>query len=153
MVRIRGSGHNGGSGRGRPNDGYSRHLENRAASTLVEAKAYPCTTKYEETSLHLAVRGIQLPNFAYEFSTVEGVKRLSDTDDGFLLPLHALEASFHLPLHPFFYHLFEEYGIALGQLSGFSWWDAISYYIDCYHRYKEPLLFVFQNLYQLKAYN
>ncbi|KAH1083248.1 hypothetical protein J1N35_023009 [Gossypium stocksii] len=45
MVRIKGSGHNGGSGRGGPNDGYLRHLENHTASTLVEAKTYPCTTK------------------------------------------------------------------------------------------------------------
>ncbi|KAH1073796.1 hypothetical protein J1N35_026124 [Gossypium stocksii] len=57
----------------------------REANVPVEIKAYACTTKYEEMSHHLAARGIQLPNFAYDFSIFEGSRRLSDTERGFLL--------------------------------------------------------------------
>lgn len=55
-----------------------------------------------------------------------GSHRLSDTsDDGFLLTLYALEARFHLPLHPFFCNLLREYQIGLvnfvGSLGGTQW--------------------------------
>ncbi|KAH1072241.1 hypothetical protein J1N35_024569 [Gossypium stocksii] len=52
---------------------------------------------------HPSVCEIKLPNFAFDFEIVEGEKRLNDTKEGLLLPLHMLEASFHIPLHPFFY--------------------------------------------------
>lgn len=116
----------------------------------------------------LTVQEIQISNFTYDFSIPEGSNCLSDTNNSsFLLPLHVIEASFHLPLHPFFYieasfhlslhpffyHLLDEYKIASGQLSGFSWWVAIMYFIE-YSRHTEvSLIVVFQNLYQLKAYN
>ncbi|PPS02679.1 hypothetical protein GOBAR_AA17988 [Gossypium barbadense] len=59
------------------------------------------------------MRGIKLPNFAYEFSIPERSHRLCKTTErSFLLPLHALDTGFHLPLHPFFYNLLKEYGIA-----------------------------------------
>ncbi|KAK5845331.1 hypothetical protein PVK06_001502 [Gossypium arboreum] len=48
----------------------------------------------------------------------KGSNQLSDTTDG---SMYVLEVGFHLPLHPFFYHLLDEYKIALGQLSSFSW--------------------------------
>lgn len=84
----------------------SKPSQCREVNALAEVKAYDCTTKHEEMSRHLAAQGIQLPNFAYDFSIVEEPRRLSDTADGsFLLPLHELEIGFHLPLHPFFYHL------------------------------------------------
>ncbi|KAK5845087.1 hypothetical protein PVK06_001240 [Gossypium arboreum] len=63
----------------------------------------------------LRARGIEIPNFAYKFSIPESSHKLSDTSDGsFLLPLHALEVGFHLPLNPFFCHLLDDYHIALG---------------------------------------
>ncbi|KAH1130495.1 hypothetical protein J1N35_001873 [Gossypium stocksii] len=58
------------------------------------------------------------------------LRRLSDIKEGFLLHLHVLEAGFHLPFHPFFYHLLEEYGI--------SHWAIVWFLV---------------NLYQLKACN
>lgn len=112
MVRTRGGDRSSGSGHGRPDCDFLRYLEDRVINTPVEAKTYPCITKNDEMSWHLAVWGIQLPNFAYEFSIVEGARRLSDIKEGFLLHLHVLDAGFHLPFHPFFYHLLEEYGIS-----------------------------------------
>ncbi|KAH1121456.1 hypothetical protein J1N35_004616 [Gossypium stocksii] len=74
----------------------------RASKTLVEANIFPCTTKYEKMHRALRARGIEIPNFAYKFSP-EGSHRLGDTSDGsFLLPLHALEVGFYLPLNPSF---------------------------------------------------
>ncbi|KAK5793764.1 hypothetical protein PVK06_034921 [Gossypium arboreum] len=59
----------------------------------MEAKAYVCTTKVEEMNPILATRGIQIPNFAYDFSIPELLNRLRDTNNGgFLLPLHVIEA-------------------------------------------------------------
>lgn len=40
-------------------------------NALVEAKAYVCTIKEEEMSRVFASRGIQIPNFSYDFSIVE----------------------------------------------------------------------------------
>ncbi|KAH1114745.1 hypothetical protein J1N35_008123 [Gossypium stocksii] len=75
----------------------------------------------EEMQRVLAVQGIKIPHFAYEFSIPEGCHRLSEiTEDTFLFPLHVLEARFHLPLHPFFCNLLNDYKIAPGQLLGFS---------------------------------
>ncbi|KAH1091966.1 hypothetical protein J1N35_019223 [Gossypium stocksii] len=59
--------------------------------------------------LVLAARGIKLPHFAYEFSIPRGSHQVCETtDDCFLLPLHALETEFHLPLHHFFYRLLND---------------------------------------------
>ncbi|KAH1096889.1 hypothetical protein J1N35_013810 [Gossypium stocksii] len=144
MVKIRRGSHSGHSNRSvRESEGL-QCLEGRV---FVEANAYPYTTKYEEISHHLAIQGIQLPNFAYEFSIVEGVQKLNDIDGGFLVPLHVLEASFHRPFHQFFYHLLKEYEIAPRQLSGFSWWVTVTYFIDCCRQEEAPLISVFQHLY------
>ncbi|KAH1082534.1 hypothetical protein J1N35_022295 [Gossypium stocksii] len=44
----------------------------------------------------LAVQGIKLPNFTYEFSIPEGSHWLCETiEDNFLLPIHVLEAGFN----------------------------------------------------------
>ncbi|KAH1130612.1 hypothetical protein J1N35_001990, partial [Gossypium stocksii] len=48
---------------------HSQHCE---VDVSIEAKTYACITKYKEMSRHLAIRGIQLPNFAYDFLFVEG---------------------------------------------------------------------------------
>ncbi|KAH1047101.1 hypothetical protein J1N35_037885 [Gossypium stocksii] len=58
------------------------------------------------------VMGIRLSNFAFAFDAIEGERWLSDTEEGFLLPLHLLEAGFHLSLHPFFCTVLREYEIA-----------------------------------------
>ncbi|MBA0723205.1 hypothetical protein Golax_003809 [Gossypium laxum] len=50
-------------------------------SIPVEVKAYVCTKKVEEMNRILAVRGIQIPNFTYDFSIPEGLNLLSDTND------------------------------------------------------------------------
>ncbi|KAH1063360.1 hypothetical protein J1N35_028347 [Gossypium stocksii] len=42
----------------------------------------------------LAAQGIQIPNFAYNFSITKGLNWLSDASDGsFLLPLHMTESA------------------------------------------------------------
>ncbi|KAH1090878.1 hypothetical protein J1N35_018135 [Gossypium stocksii] len=57
---------------------------------VSEAKAYQ--ERIDEPSLGHS--GIQIPNFAYEFSIVEGLRQLSDTTDGsFLLHLHNQKGS------------------------------------------------------------
>lgn len=61
---------------------------------------------------HLVIRGIRLSNFVFDFDAIEGEKRLSDTEEGILLPLHLLEAGFYLSLHPFFFIVLHEYEIA-----------------------------------------
>ncbi|KAH1130229.1 hypothetical protein J1N35_001607 [Gossypium stocksii] len=102
----------------------------------------------------LRVRKIKIPHFAYEFSIPRREHSLSNTSNGgFLLLLHALEVGSHLPLHPFFCSLLHEYGIALGQLCGFSWWIVVSYFIDCLCQNKASELPDFQSLYMLKAQN
>ncbi|KAH1097555.1 hypothetical protein J1N35_014476 [Gossypium stocksii] len=98
---------------------------------------------------HLATRGISLPNFAYDFEIVKGECSLNDSSDGFILPLYLLEASFYLPLHPFFYVVLNDYGIAPGQLTGLSWWTLVAYFINCSKRYEPPFIGVFQYIYQL----
>lgn len=109
----------------------------------MEAKAYVYTTKEEEMSRVLVARGIQIPNFAYDFSIIEGSNRLSDTTDrNFLLPMHVLKVSFHLPLHPFC-HLLDEYNIAPRQLFGFSWWVVMAYFIECSRREEMSLIAFF----------
>ncbi|KAH1047002.1 hypothetical protein J1N35_037786 [Gossypium stocksii] len=124
------------------------------ASTPMEAKAYVCTTNVEKMNPILVAQGIQIQNFAYDFSIPELLNQLSYTNDGsFYLPLHVIEASFHLPLHPFFCHFLDEYRIAPRKLSCFSWWVATAYFIKCNRREEVPLIIIFQNLYQLKAYN
>lgn len=76
----------------------------------MEANFYPYSTKNNEMRLPLAVRGIEILNFAYNFSILERSHGLSDTNDGsFLLPIHVLEAEFHLPLNRFFCNLFQDY--------------------------------------------
>ncbi|KAK5833336.1 hypothetical protein PVK06_017161 [Gossypium arboreum] len=83
MVRARGS--------GLIIQGVSSQC--REVNAPVEAKAYVCTTKEEEMSCVLVAWGIQIPNFAYDFSIIEGSNRLSDTiDRSFLLSFHMLEA-------------------------------------------------------------
>ncbi|PPR84040.1 hypothetical protein GOBAR_AA36660 [Gossypium barbadense] len=72
--------------------------ERREACVPVEANAYLCSTKQDEM----------------------GTRRLSDTEGGFLLSLHVLEAEFHLPLYLFFCIVLQEYRITPGQLVGFS---------------------------------
>ncbi|KAH1030988.1 hypothetical protein J1N35_043162 [Gossypium stocksii] len=96
----------------------SRH---NGVGSALEAQEYVCTTKLEEMNQILAVRRIRTLNFSYDFSILIGAHRLSNTSNSsFLLPLHILELGFHLPLHPFFYHLFDDYRIAPNQLSSFS---------------------------------
>ncbi|KAH1057138.1 hypothetical protein J1N35_035203 [Gossypium stocksii] len=85
---------------------------------------------------------------------VERSHRLCETTEhSFLLPLYALEARFHLSLHPFFCSLLKEYGIAPDQLSGFSWWIAMVYFLNCSQHGEVPLLAIFQHLYKLKGHN
>ncbi|KAK5811636.1 hypothetical protein PVK06_026988 [Gossypium arboreum] len=105
-------------------DSFESHpLRERLSLVLVTGKLYPCTTKQKELQKVLGVQGIKLPNFIYKFSILERSHRLCGTsEDSFLLSIHALEAGFHLPLHHFFCSLLKDYKIALGQLSGFSWW-------------------------------
>ncbi|KAH1063704.1 hypothetical protein J1N35_028691 [Gossypium stocksii] len=50
---------------------------------------------------------------------------------GFLLPTHALKVGFYLPPYSFFSSLLKDYKIAPGQLSSFSWWIAMVYFIEC----------------------
>ncbi|KAK5785123.1 hypothetical protein PVK06_039673 [Gossypium arboreum] len=69
----------------------------------------------EELQRVLAIRGIKLPNFEYEFSIQEWSHRLCKiTEDRFFLPIHVPEARFHLPLHYFFCSLLKDYNIASG---------------------------------------
>ncbi|KAH1108476.1 hypothetical protein J1N35_012244 [Gossypium stocksii] len=83
----------------------------------AEANFVPCTTEYEEMLQALYARGIEIPNFVYEFSILKGSYRLSDTSDGsFLIPFHVLEARFHLHLNLFFFHLLNDYQISLGPI-------------------------------------
>lgn len=83
-------------------------------------KMYICSTKSKELERALAVWGIKLPQFVYEFFITEGEHLLCEAiENNFLLPLHALEARFHLPLHSFSCSLLNDYCIAAGQLSGF----------------------------------
>lgn len=86
-----------------------------------------CTTKIKEMQRVLAVCGIKIPHFAYEFSILEGSYGMSEvTKDSFLLPLHAFKAGFHLPLHHFFCNLLKDYKVAPCQLLGFSWWIIVA---------------------------
>ncbi|KAH1114099.1 hypothetical protein J1N35_007477 [Gossypium stocksii] len=74
---------------------------------------------------YLAAKGVRLPNFANNFDVVDEECRLSDTTASFILPLYLLEAGFQLPLHPFFYIVLKEYGVARKQLTiyrGGLWW-------------------------------
>ncbi|PPD74142.1 hypothetical protein GOBAR_DD28933 [Gossypium barbadense] len=119
-------------------------LRECTSKVLIKVNFFTCTTKNEEMSRAMRVRGIQIPNFSYEFSIPEGSYRLNDTSDGsFFLPFYTLKAKCHLSLHPFFYHFLQEYQIAPGQLCGFSWWIAMAYFIDCCHHNQAPQLEVF----------
>ncbi|KAK5811693.1 hypothetical protein PVK06_027052 [Gossypium arboreum] len=79
MIRSRGGGHSVQGNRGSSGSEPSQRCE---VNALMETKSYACTTKHEEMSRQLAARGIQIPNFVYDFSIVEGLSRLSDTTDG-----------------------------------------------------------------------
>lgn len=105
---------------------------------------------------YLTIQGIRLSNFVFDFNFIKCERRLSDSEEGFFflfLPLHLLEAGFHLPIHLFFCRVFCENRIAQRQLAGFSWWMLIVYFIDCCIWGEPPLLCVFQNIYQLKVSN
>ncbi|PPR89723.1 hypothetical protein GOBAR_AA30973 [Gossypium barbadense] len=56
--------------------------ERHEAYVPVEGNTYLCSTKQEEMVRHLVVRCIQLLNFAFDFSIVEGARRLSDMEGG-----------------------------------------------------------------------
>lgn len=100
------------------------------------------------------MRGMKLFNFMYEFFLQEGPHRLYETtDDSFLLLMHVLEVGFHLSLHPFFYNVLNDYNIAPGQLSGFSWWLVMAYFLDCSQCGEVSMLVGFQHLYQLKCHD
>ncbi|PPD83852.1 hypothetical protein GOBAR_DD19198 [Gossypium barbadense] len=100
---------------------------------VVTEKPYICTTTPKKMERALAMWGIKPPHFAYEFSILSRSHRVCEaTDDSFLLPLHDIEARFHLPLHLFFCNLFKDYRCQRGEV---------------------PMLFVFQHLYQLKGTN
>lgn len=90
------------------------------------------------------------PNFTYDFQQLRGC-HLSDNTRGFILPLILLEASFHLPFHPFFYSMLNEYSIAPGQLFALSWWTLVPFFIDCCIHNEPPMLGVFQKIYHLKV--
>lgn len=127
--------------------------QQRAVGVPIEVNFYACITKMKDMFRALEVRGIKIPNFVYDFSIPMSLHRLSNTsDNNFLLPFHVIKVGFHLPLHHFFCHLLEDYGIAPGQLSWFSWWIAMAYFVYNCRRDEVPLI-VFQNLYQLKADN
>lgn len=118
--------------------------QERVSKVPLETNFHVYATKKEEMTQTLAMRGIEIPNFAYDFSILEGPHRLSDTSDkSFLLPFHVLEAGFYLPLNRLFYHLLQDHRIVLGQLSGFSWWLVVAYFINCYQCNKVPLFVVF----------
>lgn len=97
--------------------------------------------------LDLSIWEIISSYFTFDFLIVEGVKKLSETEKGFLLPLHLLEAGFHLSLHLFFCTVLQEYRIALGQLTNFSFFISIVYFIDYCLRNEPLLLFIFQSIY------
>lgn len=81
-----------------------------------------------------------------------GSHRLCEAiDDSFLLPLHTLKVGFYLPLHHFFCTLLNDYGVALVQLSGFTWWLVMVYFLDCHQRGELPMISIFQHLNQLKG--
>ncbi|KAK5846379.1 hypothetical protein PVK06_002665 [Gossypium arboreum] len=67
----------------------------RSLKVPVKANFYICTKEMEEMQLSEII------------------------EDSFLLPPHVLEARFHLPLHPFFYSLLNDYKITPGQILGF----------------------------------
>lgn len=121
--------------------------QQRAVGVPIEVNFYACITKMKDMFRALEVRGIKIPNFVYDFSIPMSLHRLSNTsDNNFLLPFHVIKVGFHLPLHHFFCHLLEDYGIApgqlsgffwwiaLGQLFGFSWWIGMAYFVNCCQR-------------------
>ncbi|KAH1091339.1 hypothetical protein J1N35_018596 [Gossypium stocksii] len=117
----------------------------RLSSILVIEKSYVCTTKRKKLERVLAVWGIKLPNFAYAFSLLEWSHRLCETTkDGFLLLMHALETRFDLPLYLFFCNLLDYYNINSGQLSCFSWWLIMTYFLNCSQRSEMKLLSSFK---------
>ncbi|KAK5843034.1 hypothetical protein PVK06_005463 [Gossypium arboreum] len=83
----------------------------------VESSFYKCHATKDEMVFYLAARRVRLLNFANNFDVVEGECRLSDTIDGFILPLYLLEVGFQLLLHPFFCVVLKEYRVVPRQLT------------------------------------
>lgn len=130
------------------NDGGSYLLGTNTSSRMP---LYRCSTTQEEMISYLAVCGIRLSNYAYQFDIVTGERCLSDSSEGFILPFYLLKDGFHFSLHPFFSGVLKKYGIALGKLSSLSWWTLMEHFLYCSCRSESPLLSVFQCFYQSKV--
>ncbi|PPR97562.1 hypothetical protein GOBAR_AA23105 [Gossypium barbadense] len=78
----------------------------RLVLVIITKKPYICITTPNEMERALTVRGIKLLYFAYEFFIPSRSHCVCEAmKDSFLLPLHILEAGFHLPLHSFLCNL------------------------------------------------
>ncbi|KAH1122192.1 hypothetical protein J1N35_005352 [Gossypium stocksii] len=75
--------------------------------------------------------------------------------NGRLLPCcslweHASKTPIEAKVGLYTINLLHEYGIAPRKLYGFSWWIALSYFINYHHQNEVSKLIIFQSLYLLK---